>query len=272
MQKEHEQKPEEMSLKPYGRIIEGEPGISATRLGEALGITIGQVRKLFKVIGVMKIPYCNAFKVYDPGLAITMKDDPTVVKARERKQKRQLVAKEAAEKAARTRKNKCADALCGNRPDLRFLYQSIVDTMWSPSQEFRLLYGNFYSKTPALLWDALQPAEGSEDEAVDIITDIMWACQKRRTWKVNRDWKEQEEPLVFTIYSYDLSTETAEDLEIYKNVFLAAIRHAYYNDLDMPKADKRELAFKCLKRISNRDWGSSEEQDPSAYQCAWDEE
>lgn len=195
------------------------------------------------------------------------------LKARERKQKRQLVAKEAAEKAARTRKDKCVDALCGDRHDLKLLYQSIVDTMWSPSQERWLLINNdFYRETPAMLWDALKPVKGAEDEAEDIITNIMWACQKKHTWKVNRDFGEQEEPLVFTIYSYDLSPETTEDQEVYKNVFLAAIRHAYYNDLDLPQADKRELAFKILKRLSSRDWGSSEEQGPSADQCEWDYE
>lgn len=80
MEKEHEQELKEMGLEPYGRLIDGEPGISATRLGGVLGISIGQVRKFFKAIGVMKIPYQKAFEVYDPELAITMKDDLDVVK------------------------------------------------------------------------------------------------------------------------------------------------------------------------------------------------
>jgi hypothetical protein len=105
---------------------------------------------------------------------------------------------------------------------------------------------------PAILWDALQPWKEWEDEAIEIIVNILWAVTKERTWKVDQEEKEQLEPLVLGIWRNNVSPD--EDPDAYKNVFLAAIRHLHYNDSNIPKSEGRRKAWEDLKDMSQRDW------------------
>jgi hypothetical protein len=101
-----------------------------------------------------------------------------------------------------------------------------------------------------MLWDALQPWDCCEDEAVEIIVDILWAVTKMRTWKVDENTKEQHEPLVLGIWRRDVKIDA--DIEAYKNVFLAAIRHLKFDDI--PKYEGRRRAWEELKDMSQRSW------------------
>jgi len=40
------QDPKDLDLKPYGRLLEGHPGISASRMADILGVTVATVRKV----------------------------------------------------------------------------------------------------------------------------------------------------------------------------------------------------------------------------------
>ncbi len=230
----------------WGRLIAGQQGISGSRIAETLGITLQAFLNMgFQPCGVMKIPYQKEFKVYEATLRESLNDHPEVVKARSRK-----TGAKSGFQAAETRRKKCVGVLSNKRPDIEELYEALVEKLWNPASEKDLLDGSLYLELPAMLWDALQPWDCCEDEAVEIIVDILWAVTKMRTWKVDENTKEQHEPLVLGIWRRDVKIDA--DIEAYKNVFLAAIRHLKFDDI--PKYEGRRRAWEELKDMSQRSW------------------
>ena len=194
----------------------------------------------------------NRILVYDPDLVRKLNDHPEVVKGRAR---RSPTKSAAASKQFEERRGCCSDELVklSGREDLWSLYDNITLKMWSPSTDRKLRGSDLYAKLPAMLWDALDPHDKWAAEAEDIITDIIWAMIKTRTWKVREDG-DQDVPLVWRIYHEKLSPE--KDLSVFENVFAAAIRHTSPRDESNSKFDQRLLALEKLREISKRDWQS----------------
>lgn len=250
-----ESQPAEVDLAPWGRVISGQPGISANRLAQCLGVSVGLVKKLAQPIGQMKMPYRNAFAVYDAGLAQSLVDHPDVIVARGRKQARAGSGTASAKQAAQTRRQRVAEQLVGERSDLSSLYSELLQRLWSPSSERDLLDLNLYRELPAMLWDALAPRQGQAPDATELIVDILWAMTKRRTFKVN-EFGGQDMPLAYALWSDEADVES--DPEPYRNVFAAAIRHVWYNDGPGSKGERRQMALERLRRISSRTWAEDE--------------
>lgn len=240
-------------LVPYGRLAYGSPGISATRLAEALDVPVGLVRRLVRPCGRMKIPYRREFDVYDPALAVSLRQHPEVLKAQERRRRRDP---EAARRAAAMRRQKLVDELSRERPDLRWLYEELVDRMWNPATEASLRHP-LYRELPAVLYDALAPYPEHELDAIEIVVNIVWAMTKERTWKVDPDTREQAEPLVWRVWRERLTVD--DHPAIYRDVFAAAIRHLAEDQDGLmytipDKAGRRAWALSRLQEISSRIW------------------
>jgi hypothetical protein len=137
------------------------------------------------------------------------------------------------------------DKLASGHPELTDLYAAIVQRLWSPGTERRLQDQSFYSDYPAKLWRALSPRSDYRLWAEDVIANIMWACTKQRTWKVNQ-FGEKDMPLALRLYR----TDCDQNLTLWRDMFAAAIRHMDYEDL--PKSEGREMALRDLERNSER--------------------
>ncbi len=48
--------PESQPLEPWGRLVSGEPGVSASRIAQALGVSATLIKRLAQPLGKMKIP------------------------------------------------------------------------------------------------------------------------------------------------------------------------------------------------------------------------
>jgi hypothetical protein len=238
-------------LTPWGRLITGQPGISAARLAEALGVSVALVRRLAQPIGVMKLPYRNAFAVYDPGLVEKLADHPEVLKSRARLAGRA----EAAQKAADTRRAACVRKLSSGHPELVPLYERLVERLWSPSSERKLLDDPLYAEFPYQLWKALMARPDHEQEAIELIVNILWAMDKERTWKVN-ELGEQEVPLAWSLWEQRIGCHGKRAKELYRNVFAAGLRHMAEDkgDIEGNKFERRQEALRRLGEISARDW------------------
>ena len=209
-------------LKPCGKLLSGARGVSAPRIAEQLGVSPNLIKKLAQPIGTMKMRYRNPFDVYNLDLAITLQDHPEVLRAQQRRTpERQARRSQAAQRSADTRRQRCAAHLTQKAPELQQLYESLVEELWSPSSEADLLGEKIYQALPAKLWRALAPRKECEDDAIDIIVDIMWAVTKERTWKVT-DCGTQEPPLAFTVWYDNLSVRRHR--KKYQNIFAASIR------------------------------------------------
>jgi hypothetical protein len=242
------------NLTPWGTVLNGQAGVSATRLASDLGVPIRVVKRLASPVGKMKMPSCNPFDVYDPALAKHLRDHPDVVKARARRLKRQVnPTASGANIAVKTRRKRCVSNLSANRPDLVNLYEKLVERLWSLSTE-KKLGQKLYAELPAMLWDAFAPKPGAESEAIEVIVDTIWAMTKSRTWKVNNEWGGQDVPLVWQVWQTEPPVDT--NPEIYENVFAAAIRHLWFPDERSPKYERRELALEKLAQLSSRQWPS----------------
>ncbi len=75
----------EAPLEPWGRVVSGQAGVSATRIAETLGVTPALVRRLAQPVGQMKMQRCHPFEVYDPCLVDQLRDRLEVVESRERR-------------------------------------------------------------------------------------------------------------------------------------------------------------------------------------------
>jgi hypothetical protein len=200
----------------------------------------------------MKIPYKSGFNVYDPALAEILQNHPAIIKGRAR---RGGARKTAAIAAIKNRKEKCVDTLLtkSQRHDLHNLYCSLVDSLWSPITERDLVTADLYAQLPATLWDALSPTDSGCADAQLVISDIIWAMIKERTWHVN-EYGERDEPLVWRIWDEDLTIE--KNKQVFEQVFAAGIRHTFFNNSDGSKYDRRLLALATLQRLSTRTWGT----------------
>lgn len=238
-------------LAPWGRLIRGEPGVSAARLAAALGVSVALVRRLARPIGVMKLPYRNEFAVYDPRLAEELRDHPEVLKGRARRAGRA----EPARKAAETRRAACIQKLSSGHAQLSPLYERLVERLWSPSNERELLEDPLYAEFPLMLWNGLMPRPGHEREAIELIVNILWAMDKERTWKVN-ELGEQEAPLAWSIWERRIGCQ-GKARSLYRNVFAAGLRHMAEDEgqIDGSKFERRQQALRRLAEISARDWG-----------------
>ena len=231
-------------LKPCGKLLSGARGVSAPRIAEQLGVSPNLIKKLAQPIGTMKMRYRNPFDVYNLDLAITLQDHPEVLRAQQRRTpERQARRSQAAQRSADTRRQRCAAHLTQKAPELQQLYESLVEELWSPSSEADLLGEKIYQALPAKLWRALAPRKEREEDAIEIIVDILWACPKMHTWKVTDDGT-QEPPLVLDIWHRNRSLRRHK--EKYENVFAAASRHLWYDTEDAPKYALREMALERL--------------------------
>lgn len=88
---------------PYGRLIAGTVGVSASRIAEALGVSAAIIKRLAQPVGSMKMQRWTAFQVYDPALVHTLSDHPEIAKARNR---RGSARSDAAANAAATRRSR----------------------------------------------------------------------------------------------------------------------------------------------------------------------
>jgi len=228
-------------------LVQGKRGVSAPRLAEHLEVTPAVIKKVVKPCGQMKIPRRTAFSVYNvtPKAIEKLRSHPEIRKAQERKQKRSQTSKESAGSAVATRRQRCIETLASRHPELIELYVAIVDKLWSPSSERSLQNQSFYSDYPATLWLALSPRSDYTVWAEDVIANIMWACTKVRTWKVN-SFGEQDEPLALRLYRTDCKVDST----LWRDMFAAAIRHMFYEDL--PKKQGREKALEDLSKYSER--------------------
>jgi hypothetical protein len=206
------------------------------------------IKRLARPVGRMKIPYYNPFDVYDPVLVDTLREHPEILKAQERRQKGVTGNARA---AANTRKSRCAEHLAVQRPELRELYEELVEKHWNPRTEAELKSDRLYTEFPAMLWDALAPFEEDADEAREIICNILWAMPKEHTWKVTEDGG-QDTPLAWSIWNERLAVEGHE--KHYRDVFAASIRHRWFRKSEIPKWRGRELALQRLSQISSRQW------------------
>jgi hypothetical protein len=248
MEERHDEDSHQDDLRPWGQLLSGSEGISASRFASHLGVPVTTVKKICTPIGQMKMPYRNPFDVYDTATTNQFRDHPEIVKARERRLRRSR--SDAASRAVETRREKCVSQLLGDRSDLRSLYDALVRKLWSAATEGDLLKKDLYRKMPAQLWDALDPISGAEHKATEIIIDMLWACTKQRTWKVNESGG-QDQPMLFMIFG----PMTKSNLSIYENCFAAAIRHLWFHNLPS-KFEGRQRALKELNTISRRTWPS----------------
>lgn len=231
--------------------------MSASRIAKALEVTPRTVKKVASPVGKMKMPYRNTFEVFDPELVETLRDDPEIKKGQERKRRGQA-NRGLHKKAAEKRRQKCIDHLAEKRPELRGLYERLVRTLWSPAQEDDLYDLAIYRGFPALLWDALLPKEEEKEEAEEVIANILWACSKTRTWKVN-EFGDQDFPL--SLKAWESGIPYYQNPEIYRNIFASAIRHQKF-DWGYQKKQGRNRALEVLNRISSRDWPYDEDHHP----------
>lgn len=248
-------------LEPWGKLIDGEPGISAPRVGNALGVPASLAKRLATPCGKMKIPYRSEFYVYSPSLIEQLRDHPLIIKARTRRERRANTP--AKSTAVSTRRNRIVDILAAQRPDLLDLYTHLVERLWNPATEDDLRGNALYRDLPAQLFDALTPLPGYRAEGVAIVVNIVWAMTKQRTWKVTES-REQETPLVWRIWEEDLSVHSHPD--VFLNVFAAAIRHTAEGaeceaegHLSGTKVMRRAFAIGDLHSISARHWPTEEE-------------
>jgi hypothetical protein len=232
--------------RPMGQLLSGKEGISASALAEHLGVTLYTIRKVAEPCGEMKLRYRSPFKVYDVQLAVDLKDHPTIVASRKRRSNPGSSRDHAAYRAAETRRARCAERMAEEHPEMRFLYESVVDRLWSPSTE-RFLVRPLYRQFPVMLWHALDPYPEAEADAIEIVVNILWAMTKTRTWKVN-EAGEQDVPLSLRIWHERIDVSAQH--RMYIDMFAAAIRHMDFDD--EPKPVGRELALMELERISKR--------------------
>ncbi|ETX03764.1 MAG: hypothetical protein ETSY1_46185 (plasmid) [Candidatus Entotheonella factor] len=243
------------SLEPWGRLVSGQRGVSASRIAERLGVTPAAVKKAAEPCGVMKMEGRHAFQVYDVGLVDTLPAHPDIQKSRERRAKPNPgIRKAASKRAADTRRERVVDQLAASKPELRFLYEPLVAKLWNPSTEADLAGADLYRELPAMLWEALAPRPERQDEAVELVVDILWAVMKTQTWKVSAWGGGQEPPLVLAIWQGRYSIRAKKGPELYKNVFAAAIRHLWYNEVSGTKYAQRLMALDRLSEISTQCW------------------
>jgi hypothetical protein len=86
-------------------------------------------------------------------LVDTLREHSEILKARERRLQGGVTGNARA--AADTRKSRCAEHLAVQRPELRELYEELVERLWNPSTEAELKSDRLYIEFPAMLWDAL---------------------------------------------------------------------------------------------------------------------
>ncbi len=67
---------ESQPLEPWGRLVSGEPGVSASRIAEALGVSPTLIKGLARPVGYMKMPHRYAFEVYAPALTVELAQHP----------------------------------------------------------------------------------------------------------------------------------------------------------------------------------------------------
>jgi hypothetical protein len=93
--------------------------------------------------------------------------------------------------------------LSADQPALKELYTALVEKLWNPAFEKKIrsnpMWREFYSKLPAMLWDALAPKSEAAADAQTIICNILWAMTKERTWKVSADGG-QSAPRVWDVW------------------------------------------------------------------------
>jgi len=236
-------------LEPIGKLVRGQPGVSATRIAEFLDVPAAVIKRLVRPVGVMKMSRRSPFQVYDPALVSELESHPEIGRARERRRKR--AGSDAGYRGTETRKDRCVDALCSLRPDLEWLYGALVERLWNPSSEQQLRESPLYRELLPLLWEALAPCPDTELEGRDVVIDILWAMTKTRTWKVNEDG-DQDEPLAWELWRMKAPVDS--NLEKYANVFAAAIRHLWFDDPKVPKFERRQLAVAKLRELSSREW------------------
>jgi hypothetical protein len=158
-------------LKPWGKLLSGVPGVSAPRIAKELGVSAKLVKKLAQPIGKMKLPSCSPFDVYDPNLAVLLREHPEVLRARQRRTPQALAEhQERAQRATDTRRQRCVTHLAQKTPELQPLYANLVRELWSPSTEADLLGEKIYQDLPAKLWRALAPRKEREEEAAPFKT------------------------------------------------------------------------------------------------------
>jgi len=236
---------QDKGLKPYGTVLTGAPGVSASRIAEALDVSVATVKRLATPVGRMKLSGRTPFDVYEPELVDKLQSHPEVLKSRERK------ARVTVSHSAETRRARCVEQLAVQRPELESLYEAVVEKLWSPASESEIKANPRYAQLPAMLWDALAPREGVEEEATAVICNILWMMTKKHQWKVT-EWGEQDLPLAWRVWKGNYAVAGNE--EIYKNVFVASIRHLWFNDRNRPKEENRERAMERLQAISTRHW------------------
>lgn len=72
------------ALEPCGDLIEGKPGVSASRIARILRVTVPLIKQVADPIGIMKKGKMT-FDVYEAGLVATLRTHPAFLQARKRK-------------------------------------------------------------------------------------------------------------------------------------------------------------------------------------------
>lgn len=243
-------------LKPWGRVISGQAGVSAARLAAALGVSPGLIRRLAQPIGTMKLSGYSPFPVYDPGLAQALADHPEILKGQKRKSQ---ASREKAIQAAARRREALAAHLAADHPHLLPLYRALVKQLWNPGMEPVLREDPLYREYPAMLWKALSPRDNRREEAIEIIVNILWAMTKEHTWKVN-EFGDKDIPLSWVIWEERINPETRQGRELYTNLFAAAIRHTF----ELPGENKYQQRQAALRRLAQIQSLSSPERSSSS--------
>lgn len=240
-------------LKPWGRVISGQAGVSARRLAAALRVSPRLIRRLAQPIGTMKLSGYTPFSVYDPSLALTLATHPEVVRGQKRTGQS---ARDTALQTTARRREALAAELSAGHPHLLPLYQTLVRRLWNPRMERILREDPLYREYPAMLWTALGPRAERQTEAIEIIVNILWAMTKGYTWKVN-ELGEQDIPLSWVIWEERIKPTTRRGRDLYTNLFAAAIRHTF----ELPgtsKYQQRQAALQRLAEIQSRSPASPE--------------